>query len=33
MENADILNIEAGLLKPADKLASYADLTTDEFVK
>ena len=33
MENADILNVEAGLLKPEDKLASYEGLTTDAFVK
>jgi len=32
-ENAERYNIEAGLMKPEDKLASYDGLYTDEFVK
>jgi ABC-type nitrate/sulfonate/bicarbonate transport system substrate-binding protein len=31
--NAERLNIEAGLMKPGEKLASYKGLVTDEFVK
>jgi ABC-type nitrate/sulfonate/bicarbonate transport system substrate-binding protein len=33
LENAERLNIEAGLLRPADKLGSYADLFSSAFVK
>ena len=33
LENAERLNIEAGLMKPEEKLASYDGLFTDEFVK
>jgi NitT/TauT family transport system substrate-binding protein len=33
MENAEVFNIDAGLMKPEEKLASYDDLATDEFVK
>jgi ABC-type nitrate/sulfonate/bicarbonate transport system substrate-binding protein len=33
MENAEIFNIDAGLMKPEEKLASYDGLSTDEFVK
>jgi hypothetical protein len=33
IENTERLNIEAGLLKPQDKLASYKGLATDEFLK
>jgi NitT/TauT family transport system substrate-binding protein len=33
MENAELFNIEAGLMKPEEKLASYDGLSTDEFVK
>lgn len=33
IENAERLNIEAGLMKPDEKLASYEGLVTDEFVK
>jgi ABC-type nitrate/sulfonate/bicarbonate transport system substrate-binding protein len=32
-ENAERFNIEAGLLKPEQKLKSYDDLFTDQFVK
>ena len=32
-ENAERFNIEAGLLKPEEKLKSYDDLFTDEFVR
>jgi NitT/TauT family transport system substrate-binding protein len=32
-ENAERFNVEAGLLKPEEKLRSYDDLFTDEFVK
>jgi NitT/TauT family transport system substrate-binding protein len=33
LENSERLNIEAGFLAPADRLKSYAGLTTDEFVR
>ena len=33
IENAEIMNIDAGLMKPEDKLPSYEGLSTDEFVK
>jgi NitT/TauT family transport system substrate-binding protein len=33
MENAEVFNIDAGLMKPEEKLASYDGLSTDEFVK
>lgn len=33
LENAEIFNIDAGLMKPEDKLASYDGLYTDAFVK
>jgi NitT/TauT family transport system substrate-binding protein len=33
MENAEIFNVDAGLMKPEDKLSSYDGLSTDEFVK
>lgn len=33
IENTERLNIEAGLLKPQDKLASYDGITTDEFLR
>jgi NitT/TauT family transport system substrate-binding protein len=33
LENAELFNIEAGLLKPDEKLKSYDGLFTDEFVK
>ncbi len=33
LENAELFNIDAGLMKPEDKLASYDGLYTDEFVK
>jgi NitT/TauT family transport system substrate-binding protein len=32
-ENAERFNVEAGLLKPEEKLKSYDDLFTDQFVK
>jgi ABC-type nitrate/sulfonate/bicarbonate transport system substrate-binding protein len=32
-ENAERFNVEAGLLKPDEKLKSYDDLFTDQFVK
>jgi ABC-type nitrate/sulfonate/bicarbonate transport system substrate-binding protein len=32
-ENAERFNVEAGLLKPEEKLKSYDDLFTDEYVK
>jgi len=32
-ENAERFNVEAGLLKPEDKLKSYDDFFTDEYVK
>jgi NitT/TauT family transport system substrate-binding protein len=31
--NAELFNVEAGLLKPDEKLKSYDRLFTDEFVK
>ncbi len=33
LENAEVFNIDAGLMKPEEKLKSYADLATDAFVK
>lgn len=33
LDNAEVFNIDAGLMKPEDKLASYDGLYTDEFVK
>ncbi len=33
LENADLYNIEAGLMKPDEKLKSYTDLFTDKYVK
>ena len=33
LENGEIYSIEAGLLKPEDKLKSYDGLYTDEYVK
>jgi NitT/TauT family transport system substrate-binding protein len=33
LENADDFNVEAGMMKAADKLRSYDGLYTDEFVK
>jgi NitT/TauT family transport system substrate-binding protein len=33
IENAERLNLEAGLMKPDEKLASYDGLVTDEYVK
>lgn len=33
LENAELYNIDAGLLKPEEKLKSYDGLYTDEFVK
>ena len=33
LENAEIYTVDAGLLKPEDKLKSYEGLYTDEFVK
>jgi ABC-type nitrate/sulfonate/bicarbonate transport system substrate-binding protein len=33
LENAEIFNVEAGLLKPEEKLKSYDGLFTDAFVK
>jgi NitT/TauT family transport system substrate-binding protein len=33
LENAERINIEAGLLKPEEKLGNYEGLWTDEFVK
>jgi len=33
LETADRLNIEAGFMKPEDKLSSYAKIFTNEFVK
>jgi hypothetical protein len=33
LENAERINIEAGLLKPEEKLGDYEGLWTDEFVK
>ena len=33
LDNADDFNVEAGMMKAADKLKSYDGLYTDEFVK
>jgi len=33
LENAEIFNIDAGLMKPDEKLSSYDGLSTDEFVR
>jgi NitT/TauT family transport system substrate-binding protein len=33
LENAELFNVDAGLMKPEDKLASYDGLYTDAFVK
>lgn len=33
LANADNYNVEAGLMKPGDKLASYNSLYTDKYVK
>jgi hypothetical protein len=33
LEKAEAFNVTAGLLKPDEKLASYDDLLTDQFVK
>ena len=33
LENAERFNVEAGLLKPEEKLKSYDDLFTDQYVK
>ncbi|HEX3974193.1 MAG TPA: ABC transporter substrate-binding protein [Stellaceae bacterium] len=33
LENAEVFNVDAGLMKPEDKLASYDGLYTDAFVK
>jgi hypothetical protein len=33
LENAELYNIDAGLLKPEEKLKSYDGLYTDEFVR
>jgi NitT/TauT family transport system substrate-binding protein len=33
LENADIYNIDAGLMKPEEKLKSYDDIFTDKYVK
>ncbi len=33
LANSERINVEAGLLKPEEKLSSYDGLTTDEFVK
>jgi ABC-type nitrate/sulfonate/bicarbonate transport system substrate-binding protein len=33
LENAEVFNIDAGLMKPEEKLSSYKGLSTDEFVK
>ena len=33
LANADRLNVEAGFMKPAERLKSYNDLFTDEFVR
>jgi NitT/TauT family transport system substrate-binding protein len=33
LEKADTLNVEAGLMKPEEKLKSYAGLSTDAYVK
>ena len=33
LENAEVFNIEAGLLKPEQKLKSYDGLFTDQYVR
>jgi hypothetical protein len=33
ISNSDRLNIEAGFMKPAEKLSSYKELFTNEFVQ
>ncbi len=33
LENAELFNIDAGLMQPSEKLSSYAGLATDAFVK
>ena len=33
LENAELFNVDAGLLKPEEKLKSYDGLFTDEYVK
>ena len=33
LENAEIFNVEAGLLKPEEKLKSYDGFFTDEYVR
>ena len=33
ISNSDRLNVEAGFMKPEEKLASYGDLFTNEFVR
>jgi len=33
LENAELFNIDAGLMTPEEKLSSYDGLATDEFVK
>jgi hypothetical protein len=33
LENAERMNIEAGIMKPEEKLPSYDGLFTDAFVK
>ena len=33
ISNSDRLNIEAGFMKPEEKLSSYSDLFTNEYVQ
>jgi hypothetical protein len=33
IENTDVYNIAAGLMKPEEKLSSYDGLYTDEYVR
>ena len=33
ISNSDRLNVEAGFMKPDEKLTSYKELFTDEFVR
>ena len=33
LDNAELYNVESGLMKPEEKLKSYAGLYTDEYVK
>jgi NitT/TauT family transport system substrate-binding protein len=33
LENAERFNVDAGLLKPEEKLKSFSGIFTDEFVK